>query len=125
MGESSLRFLDRTELLKLRVKAMRAGVWFRALRRIDRVLVDLAIRVASTVRSVSLARSILSVTRKLEEHLEGRLVRAIREFGFSLARKLSRFAQAWGNSAAREWMNDMGFVRYLAAMQLNEQPYNG
>jgi hypothetical protein len=111
--------LNRTQLMKLRVKAIRAGVWFRALPRIDRVLVDLTLKVASTVRSPSLARSILSVVRKLEQVFESKLVRAMRQVGVSLAWKLSVYAQQWGNKAAREWANDSGFARYLAVMNLN------
>ena len=118
-------FIDKTQLIKLKMKAMRAGVWFRALRRIDRVLIDLTIKVASCVRSSILANSILSITRKLEGLLESRFVRAMREIGFSLARKLSLFAQKWGNNAAKEWANDFGFVRYLAVMKLNGHSRNG
>jgi hypothetical protein len=118
-------FIDRTQLIKLKMKAMRAGVWFRALSRIDRVLIDLTIRVARCIRSSILANSILSITKKLEGLLESRLVRAIREIGFSLAHKLSLFAQKWGNKAAKEWANDFGFVRYLAVMKLNGHPRNG
>ena len=54
-------FLEKAHLMKLKLKAMRAGVWFRALPRIDRVLVDLTIRVAGNVRSFILAENILAV----------------------------------------------------------------
>ena len=118
-------FIDKTQLIKLKMKAMRAGVWFRALRRIDRVLIDLTIKVTRCIRSSILANSILSITRKLEGLLESRFVRAMREIGFSLAHKLSLFAQKWGNKAAKEWANDFGFVRYLAVMKLNGHPRNG
>ena len=37
--QKSTSFLDKAALVKLRLKAMRAGVWFRALPRIDRVLI--------------------------------------------------------------------------------------
>jgi hypothetical protein len=115
-------FLGKTQLVKIKLKAIRAGVWFRALSRIDRVLVDLTIRVAQTIRSPSLAKCILSVTRKLEGLLESKLARAIKEIGFPLACKLSLFAQKWGNRDAQEWTKDMGFVRYLAVMKLNGHP---
>ena len=123
---SRFSFLDRTQLIKVKLKAMRAGVWFRALPRIDRVLIDLTIRVADSVRSASLAKCILSVTRKLEGLLESKIARAMREIGFPLACKLSLFAQKWGNIDARDWAKDMGFVRYLAVMKLNHlQSGNG
>jgi hypothetical protein len=113
-------FLQKAQLMKLKLKAMRAGVWFKALPRIDRVLVDLTIKVAGAVRSYTLAKSILAVVRKLESVMESKFVRAIREAGVPLARKLSLFAQKWGNAAAECWESDRGFARYLAAMSLNE-----
>jgi len=118
--DNAFSFLDKTQLVKLKLKAMRAGVWFRALPRIDRVLVDLTIKVASNVRSVVLAKCILSIMRKLEGLLESKFVRAIREIGFSLACKLSLFAQKWGNVVAKSWVSDVGFARFLAVMNLNE-----
>lgn len=108
------------QLLKLRMKAIRAGVWFRALRRIDRALIDLTIKVvADNVRSFTLAKSILSIERKLEGLLENKIVRAIREIGFPLADKLSQFAQNWGSIRAKNWASDLSFARFLAAMNIN------
>jgi hypothetical protein len=117
-------FVVKRQLLKLRMKAIRAGVWFRALQRIDRALIDLTIKViAENVRSFTLAKSILSVERKLEGLLENKIVRAIREIGFPLAHKLSQFAQNWGNMSARNWTSDLSFARFLAAMNLNEPTF--
>ena len=118
---STFDFLGRATLVKLRLKAMRAGVWFRALPRIDRVLVDLTIKVTDTIRSPHLARSILSVAGKLEGLLESKLQRAVREFGLPIAHKLSMFAQKWGNKTAEKWASDDGFARYWAAIKLNER----
>ena len=112
-------FVDRIQLMELKLKAKRAGVWFRALTRIDRVLMDLTMRVAQSVRSPVLARCILSVKRKLEEVLQGKLARVIREFGFPLASKLSLLAQKWGNRGALAWVEDADFARYLSVMELN------
>jgi hypothetical protein len=113
-------FLEKAQLLKLKLKAMRSGVWFRALPRIDRVLFDLTIKVAGTVRSFNLAKNILSVVRKLECVMESRFRRAVREVGFQIARKLGLIAQNWGNATAKKWACDKGFARYLAAMSINE-----
>jgi hypothetical protein len=118
---STSDFLSKGQLVKLKLKAMRAGVWYRALPRIDRVLVDLTIKVADTIRSPHLARSILSVAGKLEGLLESKLQRAIREIGLPIAHKLSVFAQKWGNLAAEKWASDEGFARYWAAIKLNER----
>jgi len=119
VSKSRFSFLEKTQLVKIKLRAMRAGVWFRALPRIDRVLIDLTIKVADSIRSVSLAKCVLSVTRKLEGLLESKLARSVREIGFPLACKLSLFAQKWGNLDAVEWAKDAGFARYLAVMHFN------
>ena len=118
-SRGSFGFLDRSQLVKFRSRAMRAGVWYRSLPRIDRVLVDLTISVAKGVRSVSLARGLWSVLRKLEGVLESRVSRAVREVGFPVARKLSAVARGWGNGGAWAWASDLSFARYLAVMRLN------
>jgi hypothetical protein len=116
-------FLEKAQLLKLKMKAMRSGVWFKALPRIDRVLVDLTIKVAGTVRSFTLAEKILTIVRKLDLLLENRLQRAAREIGLPVARKLSLLAQKWGNVAAKDWASDERFAKYWAAMSMNEHKF--
>jgi hypothetical protein len=86
-------FLGKTQLMKLRLKAIRTGVWFKVLPRIDRVLVDLTIKVASNICSFTLASNILSVIRKLENIMESKFLRTIREVGFPFAKKISLIAR--------------------------------
>lgn len=112
--------LEKNELAKLKFKAIRSGVWFRALRRIDRALIDLTIKVTSNVRSVTLAKNILSIIGKLEGLLEDSLLRALREIGFPLAHKLSLLAQKWGNILAKNWTSDVYFAKFLTVMHINE-----
>jgi hypothetical protein len=113
-------FLEKAQLQKLKLRAIRAGVWFKALPRIDRVLVDVTIKVASAVRSFTLATKILTVIQKLESVMESKFRRAVKEVGFPIARRLSLIAQKWGNQSARKWESDEGFARYLAALSFNE-----
>ena len=120
LPKTNSSFINKNQLIKLRLKAKRAGVWFRALPRIDRVLVDLTIRVATSVRSATLARNILAVTKKLEGLLESSLLRAFRGIAFKLAQKLSAIAQKWGNTSAKRWASNVSFVTFLAVMHINE-----
>jgi len=114
-------FLNKKQLIKLKLKAMRSGVWFKALRRIDRALIDLTIKVARyTVRSATLAKNILSIMEKLEGLLENSLSRIIREVGFPLAQKISLLAHKWGNPSASEWSSDLSFVSFLGILSINE-----
>jgi hypothetical protein len=111
--------LEKEKLTRLRLKAIRGGVWFRALTRIDRVLVDLTIKIVHGVRSLTLARIVASIAEKLENALENRFSSVLNRVGFSLARKLSLLAQKWGNVSARNWASDLSFARFLAIMHLN------
>ncbi len=121
MKGESFSFLSKSELVKVKLKAIRAGVWFRALPKIDRALVDLTIKVSDSVRSAFLAQRILLVARKLEGFLESKFARAVREVGLPIARRLSQVAQQWGNIRAVEWARDLDFARYWAVM-LNGRP---
>ena len=119
LQNSASSFLNRTQLIKLKFKAMRAGVWFKALPRIDRVLVDLTIKVTENIRSISLAKSILTVVGKLEGLLESSVLKSLRSVGRQLAEKLSLIAQKWGNVSAKNWATDSSFAFFLAVMHTN------
>jgi hypothetical protein len=106
------------QLVKLRVKAMRAGVWFKALPRIDRVLIDLTIKVAETIRSSNLANSIYAVVGKLEGLLESSFLKSLRLIGRPLSEKLSLIAQKLGNISAKTWAFDSSFAVFLAVMNM-------
>ena len=111
--------LTRPRLVHLKSKALRSGAWFTILRRTERVLIDLTVKIVDRVRSPILARTLLLIVKKLEDASENRITRAIRDIGFPHARKLSLIAQNWGNKSARDWAFDLSFARFIATMHLN------
>jgi|WetSurMetagenome_2_1015567.scaffolds.fasta_scaffold484882_2 hypothetical protein len=119
MQNNSPSPLSRTQLMKLRIKAIRAGVWFKALPRIDRVLVDLTIKVTENIHSAILAKSIFEVVGKLGELLESSVLKSLRLIGRPLAEKISLTAQKLGNSSAKSWANDSSFAFFLAILHTN------
>jgi hypothetical protein len=106
-------------LAKLRVKALRRGVWYRVLTRAERAQMELTMRVVERIRSFVLAKVVAKIVVKLLEAMESKVVRLTREMGSVLAQKLSEIAQNWGNNSARNWTADPGFKRYLAVTYLN------
>ncbi len=106
--------------MKIRSKAIRAGVWFRTLLRIDRALVDLTIMVTSTIASTTLANRLLVILGKLNRDIAGSFLSSNHEVGASLAQKFSLLAQQWGNIYAKNWPFDTAFVNFLAVMHGNE-----
>jgi len=113
------RFLNKKQLVNLKSKAMRSGAWFKVLQRIDRVLFDLTIRVVDNVRSAKLAKSLLALTRKLEDAMKGNFSSRLRAIGLPLAKKISFTAQKLGNISAGSWVFDSSFAIFLAVMHVN------
>jgi len=106
--------LTRGELAKIKSKAIRRGVWFKVLSGAERAYMGLAMRVVERVRSFLLAKVLTSILKKLLSAMESWVARLIGEVGRSLAQKLSRIAQKWGNKPAVQWADDHGFMQYLA-----------
>ena len=111
--------LDLARLQELKHKAMRSGLWFKTLRRIDRALVDVTVRVGKSVHSAALAEALYSVMEKLEDEFESRVWNAVRRIGFPLAQRISIIAQKWGNDNAQGWASDGSFAKFLAIMHIN------
>jgi len=119
VGERGFRggncvFLTRFELVRLRRRALRRGVWYKVLSRIERSLVDLAIAAVSRVRSLVLTRSLVFVVEKVSGFFGSGVERRVQAVGFPLARRLSGIAQGWGNVSASCWACDAGFAVFLA-----------
>lgn len=111
--------LSRPALARLRLRAIRRGVWFRDLRHVERELLDLTIAVVERVRSVRLAKAVSVIVEKLLNAVESRLSRLVRMRGRGLAERLSRIAQGWGHKSAVRWASDLGFMEYLAVASID------
>ena len=110
--------LTRESLVKLRLKAVRRGCWFRDLKRKERMLLDLTMRVVDKVRSFLLAKVVSRIVGILCDAMESRVFRLMRTEGRSLAEHLAQIAEGWGNRAAKFWANDRGFMQYLTVNNL-------
>jgi hypothetical protein len=111
--------LTREALAKLRLKAVRRGTWFRDLKQSERKLLDLTIKVVERVRSFMLAKLVSQIVSKLCEAMESRILHLMKTKGQSLAEKICKIAEAWGNRVAKLWANDRGFIQYLTVNNLS------
>jgi hypothetical protein len=112
-------FLNKKQLMNLKTKALRSGTWFKTLQRIDKVLFDLTIKVVVNIRSSKLAKSMLMLTKKLENAMEGSFSIRLREIGLPMAQKISSSAQKLGNISAIAWTVDASFIAFLSVMEIN------
>jgi hypothetical protein len=99
--------------------ALRRGIWFRALNRVERGVLDLTSRYVDCIRSKQLAKVVTAILEKLKLATESVVDRLVRTVGFSLALKISSVAVGLGNRSAILWAVDAGFARYLAVAHLN------
>ncbi len=102
------RPLTRETIAGLRLRALRRRVWYRALDRIERGLVDLTIRWVDRVRSGRLTETLLRILGKLARAMEHGMGRVL-SVGRELALRASVLAVSWGNSQAYAWRFDEGF----------------
>ena len=111
--------LKSESLRRLKVRAMRRGIWFKLLNRLDRALYSLTMKVTNVVRSGKLARLLFPIVDELMKCLENRFSLVLKQIGYPLAQKLSLIAQGWGNLLADKWVVDSSFARFLAIMYVN------
>jgi hypothetical protein len=111
--------LSRFDLINIKARALRRGVWFRVLSRVERACVDLVARVVERVRSIRLQEMLSSILGKLEDAMQNPVQRLMDAEASSLAVRLSQIAQQWGNGSAVGWAENSAFIRFLAVSCLN------
>jgi hypothetical protein len=118
-AEASLGFVSVRKLVEVKRFALRRGLWFRVLDRVERGVVDLTVKFIDDIKSAKLAKVLVAILEKLRIAGEGAVDRLVRTLGFSLAKKVSALAVGLGYVSACSWAVDVGFARFLAVMQLN------
>jgi hypothetical protein len=99
--------------------ALRRGVWFRALTRVERGVLDLTVKYVESIKSSKLATLVTAIIDKLQIAMENIVDRMVRVVGRPLAQKISQLAASWGNRCASKWADDLEFARYLAVNSAN------
>ncbi len=100
-------------LAQTRKLALRRGLWFKTLSRVERAVIDLTVKYVDTIKSGKLAKVVTAIMSKLQYAMESTVDRMVRTTGLSLARKISKIAVGWGNHLASRWADDHAFARFL------------
>lgn len=101
-------------------KALRRGLWYGVLDRVERGILFLASRVVDVVRSRTLGVLIVKMLKKLKDAAKSGFVRHMESYGLERARKIAEQAVMLGHKEAVSWASDFGFVRYLTFMSFNK-----
>lgn len=106
-------------LERLRTKALRAGVYFRKLTRVERAIVDLAIKCQAKFKSKTFVKTMAAIVAKILEALSNTFMARALRIGREMADRASKAAQSWGNMQAAAWKNDPGFILYSGITALS------
>lgn len=98
---------------------MRKGVWFKVLSGVERAIINLTIKCVERVHSTELTKIVVNIVNKIADASKSILKRLMHEIGPSLAHKLIKVAQDWGNKSATQWVEDSSFVQYLVVTHMN------
>lgn len=111
--------LTRQGLVKVKSKAVRRGIWYEALSKAERAIVDLTIKCVEKVRSPILAKAISRIVDKISKTLGKSFLEKAHEIGYDLAKRLSSLAESWGNKNSLCWESEKDFIEFLGVMALN------
>mgnify|MGYP001051191104 CR=1 FL=1 len=107
-------------LFDTKKRAMRHGIWYKALTKVERALLDLTVQVVDRVESVVLGVELVKILVKLRNALKNGFTRRMEEYGVLQARKISAKAVEWGYKIAASWSSSIGFIRYLTLIDVNK-----
>ena len=113
-------------LESLKRKALRRGLWFRALNSVERGIVDLCIRIKRgfDVKSMRLLRVLAGIVKKIVRFLRSPCGMESWIRGFRMAFQASWLAVSWGYEEAREWAQDLNYITFLARAWIQGTPFN-
>src|SRR3989441_12484412 len=104
--------ITREILVGLKIRGLRMRVWFWALDRMERGLVDLTIRWVDKVRSGRMTETLMRILEKLRQALQTGMGRILGR-GRILATRASSLAVGWGNGSAFYWRFEQAFCNAL------------
>jgi len=116
-----IRF-DASYLAKIRKEAWRKKVWFKALSRLERSILDLASKCVDKPKSPMLIDMLAKIVVKVKKAFMSPIFRLMEYIGKPLAKKISWIAKSWGNKTAESWVKDKGFLKYLTIIEINNIP---
>ena len=108
-------------LVKLRREALKKGIWFRVLNRVERSIVNLVPVCMQRPRNARLIDVLTKIVVKIKDALRSRMDDLVNRIGNPLARRLSFIAQKWGHKTAYKWAADQEFSEYLAIVAMSTE----
>ena len=94
-------------------------MWFRAISKVERAIVDLTIKCVEKIRSTILAGTISAIVAKILQCLEDGFTTRADKVGHEIVERLCSVGERWGSEAHLVWKYDKCFIRFLGVNALN------
>jgi len=111
--------MAKKDLLTVKTRALRLNVWFRALSKTERAIMDLTIKCVERVRSHTLEATLSYIVDKILKALECRFLMKAEKIGRQIVMQMCKIAEKWGSKDALTWEYDQGFITFLGVNALN------
>ena len=111
---------DRGFLTEVRRRALRRGVWYNAIDKIERGIISIAIKVVDEVKSSLLKTQLVRIIAKLRDAHKSGFFKHLEEFGMRRARTIRDQAAVFGYKPRDELVRDLDFVRYITFLDYNQ-----
>ena len=112
--------ITRQDLARIKSRALRTRMWFKALSKVERAIVDLTIKCVENIRSTVLAKTITAIIDKILQFFEEDFITRAEKVGHEIAERLCAIGERWGNKACSTWKYDMCLIRFLGVTTLNK-----
>ena len=110
----------RRELTLIKYKSLRTGLWFKALNKVERAIINLTIKYVRVIKSPKLMEETTKIVGKLMDVIVD-LPNLMRKVGRFWAYRISKLVCSWGNLEASRWGDDPNFAGYLVMTKMNIQ----
>ena len=88
----------------VRLEALRKRVWYRALDRVERGIINLTCSIIDRVESAVLGSVLVRIIDRLREAMKGDFVKVVESVGCERARRLALLARGWCYWDVRGWL---------------------
>ena len=105
--------------MKVRSRAYRTRVWFKAISGVERAIIDLTIKCVENIRSVVLNGTISAIVSKILHCLEEGFMTRAEKVGRKVVESVCAAGKKWGNTTCSAWRYDQSFISFLGVNALN------
>jgi hypothetical protein len=101
------KIIDKEELINARARALRKRIWYTAISKVERGIINLTLKCIKKVTSNRLILILNKIVTKIKRFLKHS--NKIEQEGFLKANINIKIACSWGNVKAKKWIEDSSF----------------